>query len=242
MNALNTFLFVVFPYAAFAVCVIGTIYRWKQTGFKVSSLSSQFLEGNKLFWGVVPFHFGLLVVLGGHLVAFLLPNVILGWNAEPWRLIILEVTAFVFGISILLGLGQLIFRRLTDPRIKVVTSNMDIAVELLLLAQVILGCVVALGFRWGSSWFAADLTPYLQSLFVLQPETSAVFELPWLIKLHIFGAFLIMFMVPFTRLVHFVVAPLHYITRPYQQVIWNWNKDKIRDPATAWSEKRPKNN
>ena len=239
---LDTFMFVAFPYVAMIVLVVGVAYRYFQKGFQVSSLSSQFLEGKKLFWGVVPFHIGMLVVLAGHLIAFLVPQATLAWNGDPVRLIILEVTAFIFGLLVLVGLVGLLMRRLTNTRVRAVTSKMDIFIEVLLLAQVVLGCWIALGFRWGSSWFAADLTPYLQSLFVLQPETSAVFELPWLIKLHIFGAFLIMFMVPFTRLVHFVVAPLHYITRPYQQVIWNWNKDKIRDPATAWSEKRPKNN
>ena len=50
MNALNTFLFVAFPYAAIVVFVVGVVYRYRQKGFTVSSLSSQFLEGKKLFW------------------------------------------------------------------------------------------------------------------------------------------------------------------------------------------------
>ena len=98
MNALNTFFFVAFPYVAIAVFVVGMIYRYRQTGFTVSSLSSQFLEGRKLFWGSVPFHFGLLVVLLGHLVAFLLPDALLAWNRQPVRLIVLEVTGFIFVI------------------------------------------------------------------------------------------------------------------------------------------------
>lgn len=239
---LNNFLFVAFPYVAAVVFIVGVALRYRQTGFKVSSLSSQFLEGGKLFWGVVPFHVGLLAIILGHLTAFLLPESTLMWNADPIRLIILEVSAFIFGLSVLVSLSTLIWRRFTDARIKAVTTRMDVFIELLLLAQVVLGCWVALGFRWGSSWFAADLTPYLWSLFKLNPETTAVFALPWVIKLHIVGAFLIFFMVPFTRLVHFVVAPLHYISRPYQQVIWNWNRKAIRDPNTPWSEARPKNN
>jgi hypothetical protein len=30
--------------------------------------------------------------------------------------------------------------------------------------------------------------------------------------------------------------------RPYQQVIWNWDRKTIRDPGAAWSGARPKNN
>ena len=242
MNVLNTFLFVAFPYVALTVFVVGVIYRYRQKGFTVSSLSSQFLEGNKLFWGTIPFHIGILVVFFGHLTAFLLPRATLAWNSIPVRLIILEVTAFVFGATVLVGLVSLMLRRITSARIRAVTTRMDIAIELLLLAQVVLGLWIALGYRWGASWFAADLSPYLMSLVTLGPETEAVFALPWVIKLHIVGAFAILFMVPFTRLIHFVVAPLHYIVRPYQQVIWNWDRKTIRDPSTAWSEARPKNN
>ena len=242
MNALNTFLFVAFPYTALVVFVVGVVYRYRQRGFTVSSLSSQFLEGDKLFWGSVPFHIGLLVVFLGHLIAFLLPEATLAWNSIPIRLIALEVTAFVFGLTVLIGLALLMWRRLTNPRIRAVTTKTDIAIELLLLAQVVLGCWIALGFRWGSSWFAADLTPYLWSLVTLAPETGAVFALPWVIKLHIVGAFAILFMVPFSRLVHFMVAPLHYIVRPYQQVMWNWDRKTIRDPSTPWTKMRPKSN
>ena len=242
MNALNTFLFVAFPYVAVIVFVVGVAYRYRQKGFTVSSLSSQFLEGKKLFWGTIPFHIGILVVFFGHLTAFLLPRATLAWNSIPIRLIVLEVTAFTFGLSMLVGLAALMVRRFTNPRIRAVTTKTDIAIELLLLAQVVLGCWIALGFRWGASWFAADLSPYLWSLVKLAPETGPVFALPWVIKLHIVGAFAILFMVPFSRLIHFIVAPLNYIVRPYQQVMWNWDRKVIRDPSTAWSEARPKNN
>ncbi len=242
MNALNTFLFVAFPYAAIVVFIVGVTYRYRQKGFTVSSLSSQFLEGKKLFWGTIPFHIGILVVFFGHLTAFLLPRATLAWNSIPVRLIVLEVTAFTFGLSMLIGLAALMVRRFTNPRIRAVTTKADIAIELLLLAQVVFGCWIALGFRWGASWFAADLSPYLWSLVKLTPETPAVFALPWVIKLHIVGAFAILFMVPFTRLVHFVVAPLHYIVRPYQLVMWNWDRRAIRDPSTPWSKARPDNN
>ena len=241
MNALNIVLFVAFPYVAVMTFALGVVYRRQQKGFTVSSLSSQFLEGRMLFWGTVPFHIGLLVVLGGHMVAFLVPQALLAWNSQPVRLIILEGTAFVFGVTVLIGLAALMYRRFTNPRIRAVTTKMDVAIELLLLAQVFLGCWVALGFRWGSSWFAADLTPYLWSLIRFSPETGAVFALPWVIKLHIVGAFAILFMVPFTRLVHFIVAPLDYLVRPYQQVMWNWDRKTVRDPRTAWSAVRPEN-
>jgi respiratory nitrate reductase gamma subunit len=131
MNAFNTFLFVGFPYAAVIVFAVAVTYRYRQAGFTVSSLSSQFLEGRSLFWGSVPFHIGIIVVFLGHMTAFLLPQATLAWNQIPVRLIILEVTAFIFGFTVLVGLTALMFRRFTNARIRAVTTRMDVALEIL---------------------------------------------------------------------------------------------------------------
>ena len=242
LNALNNFFFSALPYMALVVFLIGTIYRYQTTGFKFSSLSSQFLESRGLFWGVIPFHVGIMVVFLGHLLAFCFPKGQLLWNSQPIRLILLEVTAFTFGVSVFIGLMALIVRRFTNPRIRVVTNVMDTVIEFLLLAQVILGCWIALGYRWGSSWFAADLSPYLLSIFKLNPQIDAVSAMPWVIKLHVIGAFLIVLLIPFTRLIHFLVAPIPYIWRPYQKVIWNWDRKKIRLADEQWQHQRPRNN
>lgn len=242
MNLPNVFFFVGLPYAAILLFLVGTIYRYRATSYKVSSLSSQFLEGRSLFWGTVPFHFGILAVFFGHLIAFLFPQGVLLWNGDPVRLFILQVTAFAFGLSVLVGLLGLLYRRLTNARVRMVTTKMDYVIELLLLTQVVFGLSIALGYRWGSSWFAADLSPYLWSLVKVDPNIAAVSAMPIPIKLHIIGAWLILAIFPFTRLVHVLVAPLHYISRPYQRVIWNWDRKKIRDPNTPWSPTRPKNN
>ncbi len=240
--SLNNFFFIALPYVSLAVFVIGTIYRYKYAPFTYSSLSSQFLEGKKLFWGSVPFHIGIVAIFLGHLIGFLLPKSVLLWNSEPLRLVILEVSAFIFGLSILFGLTVLFIRRISDERVSMVTSKMDILVELLLIAVVFLGCWIAVNHRWGSSWFASDLSPYLWSILKLQPDIAAVSAMPISVKLHIILAYIIVLLFPFTRLVHFLVAPLHYITRPYQLVIWNWDRKKIRDSNSPWSPARPRNN
>jgi nitrate reductase gamma subunit len=242
MTSLNNFLFIALPYMAIAVFLIGTIYRYVSTGFKYSSLSSQFLEGKQGFWGTVPFHIGILILFLGHLIIFLFPEATLFWNSDPIRLIVHEGIAFTFGLTVLVALAGLIVRRLMNPRLHVVTSRMDVAIELLLLAQIVLGCWIALGYRWGSSWFAADLSPYLWSIFMLDPQIEAVSALPVVIKLHIVGAFAIVLVFPFTRLVHLLVAPVHYIWRPYQVVIWYWDRKKIRQTSTPWDDNRPLNN
>ena len=241
MNALNTFLFAALPYVTLVVFLVGTIYRYRATSFKYSSLSSGFLEKRTLFWGAVPFHWGIMFLFFGHLIAFLIPSGVLAWNSNPIRLLVLEVTAFIFGLCVLWGLIMLITRRLMSPRIRSVSNFMDVVIVSLLVAQTVLGLWTAWAFRWGSSWFASTLTPYLRSIFVLQPDIAAVSALPWVVKLHIVGAFLIVLLIPFSRLVHVLVVPLHYLWRPYQRVIWNWNKEKVRNPRSGWGMSKPKN-
>ncbi|MDH3649754.1 MAG: respiratory nitrate reductase subunit gamma [Saprospiraceae bacterium] len=242
LNTLNSFLLIGLPYIALVVFVIGTIWRYRSSKFKFSSLSSQFLEGKQLFWGSVPFHWGMLVLFIGHLIGFLIPRSVLAWNSHPLRLIVIEIAAFIFATAVLIGIINLIYRRLTHPRIKMLTSKMDLTIIFLLLFQVISGMWIAYSFRWGSSWFASVITPYLWSICFLQPDILAVSAFPWMVKLHIVGAYLIVVLIPFSRLVHFLVPPIDYLWRPYQQVIWYWNRKRIRESSSPWSVKRPKNN
>lgn len=242
MNAFNNIFFIALPYAALLMFFVGTIYRYKATKFKFSTLSSQFLETKKLYWGSVPFHWGILFLFFGHLTAFLFPSYILLWNQIPVRLLILEISAFVGGVITFIALISLLYRRLKDARLRAVTSLMDVILEALLIVEIFLGLWVAYGFRWGSSWFATVLSPYLNSIFSFNPQIDAVAMLPFVIQLHIILAFVIFMIIPFTRLVHLLVYPLSYLWRPYQKVIWNWDRKKIRDPKTEWTLHKPRNN
>lgn len=232
-------LFGAFPYVALVMFLVGTIARYK-TGFKYSSLSSQFLETKKLFLSSVPFHVGILVVLLGHLIGFLFPSVFLSFGGQS--LVTFEIVALSFAFAAIVGLISLFIRRATSERLRMVTNKMDVLIELLLMAQFIIGIWIAVELRWGSGWYASNMAPYLQSIWTLNPDVAAISVMPLLIQLHIVGAFLIVFLIPFTRLVHFLVMPLHYITRPHQLVTWYWDKKKIRDTNTPWTITEPKNN
>ncbi len=238
---IDQLMFLAFPYLAFGIFLVGSIYRYKKKGFKVSSLSTQFLEGKKLFRGSQPFHWGLLVLFFGHLIAFLVPSAVIAWNGEPVRRLILELASFAFALAALWGLIQLIVRRLRSKTLLVVTNKMDMVVYTILLTQIISGLGVAYYVRWGSSWFASVLTPYLRSVFSFDPDISAVAEMPWWIQLHVISAFAIIAIIPFTRFMHFLVAPIDYLWRKYQIVIWNWNRKAIRSSTRHTFGKKPRN-
>ncbi len=218
---LNQMLFGVFPYVAIALAIVGTFWRYFTNRFSYSSLSSQFLENNQLFWGSVPFHYGILVILTGHLIGFLIPSTVLAWNGVPWRLYVLEISALAFGLLTIWGLVLLMIRRASNPRILVVTSPMDWVLLLVLLVQVVAGLWIAIYYRWGSSWYAGFAVPYLWSILMFEPDISLVANLPFMVQVHIIGAYVMVALLPFTRLVHFLSFPYEYLWRPHQVVIWN---------------------
>jgi nitrate reductase gamma subunit len=218
---LDVALFEIFPYVTVVIFFLESIRRYRQRRFTFSSLSSQFLEGNQLFLGTVPFHYGVMVVLLGHLIAFLFPRQLLAWNSVPIRLYILETAGLAGGLCTLIGLVNLIVRRIRFPRIRAVTTPMDVVILLVLLVQVGLGVYIATSLRWGSSWFAVVLTPYLWSLVKFQPDATMLSLLPWPIKLHIVGMFVFVLLLSYSRLVHLLVIPWQYIWRRPQVVIWN---------------------
>lgn len=213
-------LFGALPYLAIALMLVVSIQRYRRDGFTVTSLSSEFLESRWLFWGSVPLHLGILLVFFGHLIGFLVPASVIAWNATPVRLLILETTGLMAGLLTLLGLVVLIVRRASDARLRAVTSRVDIAVYVILLFQVITGLWIALGMRWGSAWYTHVIVPYLRSLFMLQPNVQVMAQMPMVVRLHVIGAFCLFATFSATRLVHMLVAPIPYLWRSVQIVIW----------------------
>ena len=219
-SVLDQFLFIVLPYIAMLVFLLGTIMRYRKAPYSYSSLSSQFLENRRHFWALVPFHFGIIAVLTGHVVAFLLPQQILQWNSRPLRLYILESAALMFGLMTALGIIAAVLRRISVSKVRQVTNKFDWIVLAMLLLQVCSGIYVAVFHPWGSSWFSAAVAPYLSSLIRFHPDLVFMTALPDGVKFHVVMAFTIIGVAPFTRLVHILVVPNPYLWRRPQVVRW----------------------
>jgi len=239
---LDNFFFIGLPYAVIVILLAGSIFRYRVFGFKVSSLSSQFLESRELFRGIRPFHWGILLLFFGHLVGFLFPKGVIIFGNVPWRLFIIEAAAFGFGILTLYGLVMLIIRRLQHSRLWVVTSRMDILVFAILAVQIVSGLWVAFFARWGSVWFASVMAPYVKSIFLFSPDIAAVSAMPLSVKIHTVSAFLLIGIIPFTRFMHFLVYPFTYIGRSCQYVIWNWDRTRIRNSGKLVPGVKSRNN
>lgn len=71
----------------------------------------------------------------------------------------LEVTGLALGISTLIAVALLLFRRVTNVRVAAVTTVIDWLVLAALLLQVATGVYIAFTLRWGSVWYLHTATP-----------------------------------------------------------------------------------
>ena len=218
---LDNALFIGFPYAAIAIAIAVTIYRFAFDPYSVSSQSSQFLENRMLFFGSVPWHYGLVIVLLGHLTALLFPGVWGLFTADQTRLYILEITGLALALMATVGLVLLFYRRMVNTRAQAVTSELDWILLIILLLQVGMGFWVAYYYRWGSDWYLHTAVPWLVSLLKFQPNIASVTALPFWVKFHFLNGFVIALLLPFTRLMHLLVYPISSLWREHQIVIWN---------------------
>ena len=216
---MNALLLLALPYTAFVVCVAGVIWRFRR-GETISSQSSQILESRWLVWGTVPFHLGVGILFLGHLLPLLVPDVWRAIVSDRNALVALESIGAAAAILCLAGLVVLLIRRLTSGAVRAGSSAADVIVLAVLIAQVALGLAVATMHRWGAVWSIGTVVPYLRSLMTFRPEPAFVAGVPFVMTLHLAGAWVVLALLPFTRLIHMLTLPLGYLRRHPQRVIW----------------------
>lgn len=220
---LNEFLFGIYPYLCLAVLLAGCFIRFDREPYTWKSDSSELLRKRELRWGSNLFHYGVLVVILGHFGGFLMPEWALGWLLSPAQHQLLAmVGGGLAGLVAIIGLTLLIHRRLADPRIRRNSRKWDIAVVLMLWAQLALGLLtVPLSAQHMDGAMFETLVAYVKGIVYFQGGVaSLVAGAPVIYRLHILLGFTIFLISPFTRMVHIWsgVGALAYLFRPYQIV------------------------
>ncbi len=223
MSNSHFFAFGIYPYLALAVCFIGTWVRYDREQYSWKASSSQLLEKKQLRRGSIPFHIGILGILFGHFVGLLTPAAV--WHVLGITPAVKQILAIVagglFGLLCLYGLVILTHRRLTNVRVRASSSTMDIAVLLLLLAQLLLGLssiFISLGHLDGQEMLR--LMAWAQGIVTFRGAVAAaaIQDVHWIFKAHIFLGMTLFVVVPFSRLVHIFSVPIQYFGRNYQVV------------------------
>ena len=217
------FLFQFFPYLALTILVLGCILRFDRDPYSWRSKSSQLLRKKQLIWGNVLFHIGVLLILAGHAVGLLTPIAVfdaigISHSAKQMLAILAGGGA---GALAFIGLSLLIHRRLFDPRIRANTSVADIAVLLMIYAQLILGLLtIPYSLQHLDGHEMVKFMEWAQHIVTFRHGASEfIRDTALVFRLHITLGMLIFTIFPFTRLVHMLSAPVSYIFRKQYQIV-----------------------
>ncbi|MDR0484730.1 MAG: respiratory nitrate reductase subunit gamma [Alphaproteobacteria bacterium] len=220
-------LFGLYPYVALIVFIFGSLTRLKDNPYSVSAKSSQFFnkpsERVLFIASMVGFHIAIIIILLGHAGGFLTPRemfLAMGISDETHA----EIAHIVGGIAAVVGLISMVYllkRRFTNDRVSINSSTGDKLVLLIIFIQLVLGFItIFVENNMNSGDKVALLGWYFQGL--LSFNFSAyhyVMNMPLITLLHLFLGWTLFLILPFTRLIHIITAPLHYLVRTGYQIV-----------------------
>jgi nitrate reductase gamma subunit len=194
-------LFGVGPYAAVAVAVVGLGARLLALRFGDPASAGAARAGNK--WSIVGGPVGgmaIILLLVGHAILLIAPALVLRWDARPTGLFVVEGSSFFLGIIATVGVAVGVGRHLGasgGSRLGEVGDAVFLSSLSITLAA---GLYTAVRYRWASSWGAATVAPYAQSLWQRRPAASLIGEIPFSARLHVTAAFAAVATLPASRL------------------------------------------
>ena len=219
MSRIDLLLWIVLPYCAMTVFVVGHIWRYRQDQFGWTTRSTQLLESNRLRPAVLLFHFGLFAVLGGHVLGLLVPSSLTesaGVSEDLYHGV--SVTAgTASGLVMLAGFVLLLARRETDARVRATTTRVDRLTYLLLGVMLVTGMYATVGENLigGGYEYRETVAPWFRGLFTLDPDTSLIAGAPLVYRVHAAAAWFLYALWPFSRLVHAWSVPVTYLGRSH---------------------------
>ncbi|VTU36163.1 Respiratory nitrate reductase 2 gamma chain [Variovorax sp. PBS-H4] len=223
MNALDNFLFGIYPYICLSVFLLGSLIRFDRDQYTWKSDSSQLLRAGQLRWGSNLFHAGVLFLFFGHFVGMLTPHFVY----EPFinagnKQLFAMLTGGVAGVLGFAGVTILLHRRLSDARIRANSKSSDIALLVVLWLQFALGlATIPLSAQHLDGGMMLRLAEWAQRIVTFRGGAAELLDgASWVFKAHMFLGMSIFLIFPFTRLVHVWsgFATVAYLVRPYQVV------------------------
>ncbi len=209
----------VVPYVTLAVVIVGTWWRYRYDKFGWTTRSSQLYESRLLRIGSPLFHFGMLVVIIGHVIGLMIPeswmDLVISQHAYHLQAVILGGIA---GIAALVGIALLIYRRRTRGPVFMATTVNDKVMYLALVAAMVAGfaCTLLGATPAGAEHdYRESVSPWFRSIWILQPRGDLMVEAPLQFHIHVIIALVLFCLWPFTRLVHVFSVPIGYLFRPY---------------------------
>jgi nitrate reductase gamma subunit len=214
----QTVQWIVVPYVALAVFVLGHVWRWKADQFGWTTRSSQIYESKLLRIGSPLFHFGIIGVFLGHVVGLGIPKEwteAVGVTDHAYHLMAVTV-GLAAAAACVGGLFLLIYRRRTNRRVFGATTVMDKVMYLVLAATILAGVgATIVDSALGSYDYREGVSIWFRQFWTLRPDVDLMASAPVLFQIHVTSAVVLFALWPFTRLVHVFSVPIGYLSRPY---------------------------
>ncbi len=212
-------LWIVLPYIALTVFVVGHIWRWRTDQFGWTTRTTQVLENRWLRLGSPLFHFGAFFAIAGHAMGLLIPTAwfeAVGVSEHIYHLIAVGAGT-IAGVMVVVGLALLIARRVVNGRVRRTTTRMDKVMYLVFVIVVALGMAETVGVNlFGAGYdYRETVAVWFRGIFYFQPESALMTGAPLVYQLHALTAWVLLAIWPFTRLVHVWSVPIGYLWRPY---------------------------
>ncbi len=223
MNALDNFLFGLYPYICLTVFLLGSLIRFDRDQYTWKSDSSQLLKAGQLRWGSNLFHIGILFLFFGHFAGLLTPHFVYErFVSAGDKQLMAMITGGIAGLLGFIGVSLLLHRRLFEPRIRINSKTSDIVLLVLLWVQFALGlATIAVSAHHMDGGLMMAFGEWAQHIVTFRPGAVEFLSgAGVLFKIHLFLGMSIFLVFPFTRLVHVWsgFAVVGYLLRPYQVV------------------------
>jgi nitrate reductase gamma subunit len=212
MNLIHTMAFLVFPYLALTVFVVGHAYRYMVDPLDWNARSSELLDKRSLRWASTIFHWGILLTLLGHAGGLLIPQSLydrVGIHAAAHTAVAYWM-GLVVGVAAVVGAVWLLWRRLSRPRIRATTRVNDFVI---LVGLIIVSGLGLYNVAFGHFDLLYTVAPWIRSIIYFAPRPELMQPVPIGYKLHILMALGLLGFSPFSRLVHIWSVPLAYTFR-----------------------------
>ncbi len=214
----ETVLYGVLPYVAVTAFVVGHIWRYRRDQYGWSARSSQLLESRALRYGSIAFHYGAFAAIGGHVLGILIPEswtLAVGMSEDTYHLVS-AIGGITAGVAVIFGLAVLTWRRISSPRVRAVTTRMDVVVFALLAVTIVTGMAVTiLNNVTDTIDYREDVAPWFRSLFTLDPDVEVMDGVHWVLQTHLALAWVLYALWPWSRLVHAWSLPVDWFRRSH---------------------------
>ena len=218
---LNNFFFNIYPYLCGTVFLVGSWLRYDYGQYSWRAGSSQILEKKILRIASPLFHVGILGIIAGHAFGMLTPH----WMYESFLPVPVKQQMAMWaggacGVLTLIGGLMLVYRRLSNDRVRATSSFGDIMIIILLVVQCALGLgTIPFSAQHMDGSEMMKLVGWAQAVVTFHGGASAHLDgVALIFRIHIVLGMTLFLLFPFCRLVHIWSAPVEYLTRRYQLV------------------------